>query len=70
MSYEGEFLSMIKKLLHPYWRLLAHTLVMCVARNKGGLEQLSRRLTSTMVALTLNWYSTILNISLKNCWEI
>ena len=55
MSYEGEYPPMVKRLLHPYWRLLAHTLVMCVAGNKGGSDQLSRKLTSAMVALTMGW---------------
>lgn len=52
MIYDGGYPPMVNKQLNPYLRLLAHTLVMCVAGNKGGSDQLSGKLT---FALTINW---------------
>lgn len=37
ISYEVDYPLTVKKLLHPYWRLLAHTLVMCIAGTKVDL---------------------------------
>ncbi|MFS7947839.1 hypothetical protein Hanom_Chr06g00552901 [Helianthus anomalus] len=42
MSYEGVTPPpTIKKLLHPYWRLLAHIYLVCISGNKSGLEKLT-----------------------------
>ncbi|MFS7964524.1 hypothetical protein Hanom_Chr08g00751361 [Helianthus anomalus] len=47
MSYEGAAPPpTIKKLLHPYWRLLAHTYMVCISGNKSGLDKMTLKQTS------------------------
>ncbi|KAF5759007.1 hypothetical protein HanRHA438_Chr16g0748451 [Helianthus annuus] len=42
MSYEGAVPPpTIKKLLHPYWRFLAHIYLVCISGNKSGLDKLT-----------------------------
>ncbi|KAL8205540.1 hypothetical protein R6Q57_009091 [Mikania cordata] len=53
MGYEGSFPPTEKKLLHPYWRYLAHVLTQCLSGRKGGYDILNLSMTSCMVALTL-----------------
>ncbi|KAJ0645390.1 hypothetical protein HanOQP8_Chr16g0623381 [Helianthus annuus] len=56
MSYEGAIPPpTIKKLLHPYWRLLAHIYLVCVNGNKSGLDKLTLKQTSAVVSLVEGW---------------
>ncbi|KAF5782954.1 hypothetical protein HanXRQr2_Chr11g0502301 [Helianthus annuus] len=41
LSYEGTYPSLMKKFVHPYWRLLMHMFLMCMTKNRGGTDQLS-----------------------------
>ncbi|KAL8226806.1 hypothetical protein R6Q57_016638 [Mikania cordata] len=69
MSYEGEYPPTLKKLLHPYWRLLAHVLQMCIGGNKGGTYVLNKELSWALVALTLGWrynFSKMIFEEMKN----
>ncbi|MFS7962844.1 hypothetical protein Hanom_Chr08g00731311 [Helianthus anomalus] len=53
MSYEGGYPTVLKKLFPPYWRLLVHMFLQCIAENKGGFDQLNKTQTSALVALML-----------------
>ncbi|KAJ0874103.1 hypothetical protein HanPSC8_Chr11g0460171 [Helianthus annuus] len=55
MSYEGGYPTVLKKLFPPYWRLLIHFFLQCVAENKGGWDQLNKTQTSAVVALVNEW---------------
>ncbi|MFS7967209.1 hypothetical protein Hanom_Chr09g00783101 [Helianthus anomalus] len=55
MSYEGSYPTVLKKLFPPYWRLLVHFLLQCIAENKGGFDQLNKTQTSAIVALVNGW---------------
>ncbi|KAJ0636661.1 hypothetical protein HanOQP8_Chr17g0664561 [Helianthus annuus] len=55
MSYEGGYPVVLKKLFPPYWRLLVHFFLQCVAENKGGWDQLNKTQTSAVVALVNEW---------------
>ncbi|MFS7913759.1 hypothetical protein Hanom_Chr02g00145451 [Helianthus anomalus] len=35
MSYKGSYPPTTKKLLHPYWRFLAHVYLVCISGNKS-----------------------------------
>ncbi|KAF5782870.1 hypothetical protein HanRHA438_Chr11g0514031 [Helianthus annuus] len=41
MSYEGSYPPTTKKLLHPYWRFLAHVYLVCISGNKSGIDTLT-----------------------------
>ncbi|MFS7962124.1 hypothetical protein Hanom_Chr08g00722971 [Helianthus anomalus] len=52
MSYEGAVPPpTIKKLLHPYWRFLAHIYLVCISGNKSGLDKLTLKQTSALVSV-------------------
>ncbi|KAF5774611.1 hypothetical protein HanRHA438_Chr13g0612921 [Helianthus annuus] len=55
MSYEGGYPTVLNKLFPPYWRLLVHFFLQCVAENKGGWDQLNKTQTSAVVALVNEW---------------
>ncbi|KAJ0788166.1 hypothetical protein HanPI659440_Chr05g0188501 [Helianthus annuus] len=56
MSYEGACPPpTIKKLLHPYWRFLAHIYLVCISGNKSGLDKLTLKQTSGVVSLVEGW---------------
>ncbi|MFS7903620.1 hypothetical protein Hanom_Chr01g00026191 [Helianthus anomalus] len=55
MSYEGGYPTVLKKLFPPYWRLLVHMFLQCIAENKGGFDQLNKTQTSALVALVNGW---------------
>ncbi|MFS7936962.1 hypothetical protein Hanom_Chr05g00421911 [Helianthus anomalus] len=56
MSYEGATPPpTIKKLLHPYWRMLAHVYLVCISGNKSGLDKLTLKQTSAVVSLVEGW---------------
>ncbi|KAJ0948254.1 hypothetical protein HanRHA438_Chr01g0025071 [Helianthus annuus] len=55
MSYEGGYPTFLKKLFPPYWRLLVHFFLQCIAENKGGFDQLNKTQTSAIVALVNEW---------------
>ncbi|KAL8265785.1 hypothetical protein R6Q59_003129 [Mikania micrantha] len=53
MGHEGVYPPIEKKLLHPYWRYLAHIVTQCLSGRKGGYDMLNQTLSSCMVALAL-----------------
>ncbi|KAL8211273.1 hypothetical protein R6Q57_005710 [Mikania cordata] len=53
MGHEGVYPPTEKKLLHPYWRYLAHAVTQCLSGRKGGYDVLNQTLSSCMVALAL-----------------
>ncbi|MFS7919999.1 hypothetical protein Hanom_Chr03g00219161 [Helianthus anomalus] len=55
MSYKGDYPTVLKKLFPPYWRLLVHFFLQCIAKNKGGFDQLNKTQTSAIVALVNGW---------------
>ncbi|KAF5807011.1 hypothetical protein HanRHA438_Chr05g0237861 [Helianthus annuus] len=56
VSYEGACPPpMIKKLLHLYWRFLAHVYLVCISGNKSGLDKLTLSQTSGVVSLVEGW---------------
>ncbi|KAM0012166.1 hypothetical protein Hdeb2414_s0055g00756201 [Helianthus debilis subsp. tardiflorus] len=56
MSYEGAVPPpTIKKLLHPYWRLLGHIYLVCISGNKSGLDKLTLNQTSAVVLVVEGW---------------
>ncbi|KAJ0804560.1 hypothetical protein HanPI659440_Chr02g0039421 [Helianthus annuus] len=55
MSYERGYPTVLKKLFPPYWRLLVHFVLQCIAENKGGWDQLNETQTSAVVALVNEW---------------
>ncbi|KAF5762326.1 hypothetical protein HanXRQr2_Chr16g0775421 [Helianthus annuus] len=56
MSYEGACPPpTIKKLLHPYWRFLAHIYLVCISGNRSGLDKLTLKQTSGVVSVVEGW---------------
>ncbi|MFS8002874.1 hypothetical protein Hanom_Chr13g01207211 [Helianthus anomalus] len=55
MSYEGSYPLTTKKLLHPYWRFLAHVYLICISGNKSGIDALTIRQTSGVGSLIEGW---------------
>ncbi|KAJ0788963.1 hypothetical protein HanPI659440_Chr05g0198011 [Helianthus annuus] len=55
VSYEGSYPPTTKKLLHPYWRFLAHVYLVCISGNKSGIDTLTIRQTSGVVSLFEGW---------------
>ncbi|KAD5960631.1 hypothetical protein E3N88_12103 [Mikania micrantha] len=53
MGHEGKYPPTEKKLLHPYWRYLAHVVTRCLSGRKGGYDVLNQTLSSCLVALAL-----------------
>ncbi|KAL8205676.1 hypothetical protein R6Q57_009227 [Mikania cordata] len=53
MRHEDLYPPTEKKLLHPYWRSLAHIVTQCLSRRKGGYDILNQTLSSCMVAIIL-----------------
>ncbi|MFS7964890.1 hypothetical protein Hanom_Chr08g00755681 [Helianthus anomalus] len=51
MSCEGGYPTVLNKLFPPYWRLLVHFFLQCIAEYKGGFDQLNKTHTSAIVAL-------------------
>ncbi|KAF5789073.1 hypothetical protein HanXRQr2_Chr09g0366561 [Helianthus annuus] len=54
-GYEGGYPTVLKKLFPPYWRLLVHFFLQCIAENKGGWDQMNKTKTSAVVALVNGW---------------
>ncbi|KAJ0715485.1 hypothetical protein HanPI659440_Chr13g0501691 [Helianthus annuus] len=54
LSYEGKYPSLVKKFVHPYWRLLVHMFILCMTENRGGTDQLSITQSATFVCLITN----------------
>ncbi|KAJ0795665.1 hypothetical protein HanPI659440_Chr04g0153081 [Helianthus annuus] len=54
LSYEGKYPSLVKKFLHPYWRLLAHMFILCMTENRGGTDQLNITQYVAFVSLITN----------------
>ncbi|KAL8233857.1 hypothetical protein R6Q59_019957 [Mikania micrantha] len=53
MGHEGAYPPTEKKLLHPYWRYLAHVVTQCLSGRKGGYDVLNQTLSSCLVALAV-----------------
>ncbi|KAL8216035.1 hypothetical protein R6Q57_022872 [Mikania cordata] len=53
MGHEGAYPHTEKKLLHPYWRYLAHIVTQCLSGRKEGYDVLNQTLSSCLVALAL-----------------
>ncbi|MFS7954097.1 hypothetical protein Hanom_Chr07g00626311 [Helianthus anomalus] len=72
MSYGGNYLTVLKKLFPPYWRLLVHFFLQCIAENKGGFDQLNKTQTCAIVALVNEWgfnFSAFIFDSMKKMLE-
>ncbi|KAM0040098.1 hypothetical protein Hdeb2414_s0012g00389821 [Helianthus debilis subsp. tardiflorus] len=55
MSNEGSCPPIMKKLMHPYWRFLAHVYLVCISGNKSGIYKLTLRQTSGVMSLVAGW---------------
>ncbi|MFS7937307.1 hypothetical protein Hanom_Chr05g00426071 [Helianthus anomalus] len=44
-----------EKLLHRYWRFLAHVYLVCISGNKSGIDKLTLRQTSGVMSLIKGW---------------
>ncbi|KAL8216000.1 hypothetical protein R6Q57_022837 [Mikania cordata] len=53
MGYEVLYPPTEKKLLHPYWRYLAHVVTQCLSGRKGGYDVLNQTVSSCLVAIAL-----------------
>ncbi|KAM0048945.1 hypothetical protein Hdeb2414_s0008g00280231 [Helianthus debilis subsp. tardiflorus] len=54
LSYEGKYPSLVKKFVHPYWRLLVHMFILCMTENRGGTDQLNITQSAALVCLITN----------------
>ncbi|KAF5813507.1 hypothetical protein HanRHA438_Chr03g0110341 [Helianthus annuus] len=54
LIYEGTYPSLMKKFVHPYWRLLVHMFILCMTENRGGTDQLSITQSAAFVCLITN----------------
>ncbi|MFS7916879.1 hypothetical protein Hanom_Chr03g00182551 [Helianthus anomalus] len=54
LSYEGKYPSLVKKFVHPYWRLLVHMFIICMTENRGGTDQLNITQSAALVCLITN----------------
>ncbi|MFS7930583.1 hypothetical protein Hanom_Chr04g00345971 [Helianthus anomalus] len=56
LSYEGKYPSLVKKFVHPYWRLLVHMFIIFMTENRGGTDQLNITESAALVCLITNQY--------------
>ncbi|KAJ0808447.1 hypothetical protein HanPI659440_Chr01g0003451 [Helianthus annuus] len=54
LSYEGKFPPLVKKFVHPYWRLLLHMFLLCMTENRGGIYQLNTTQTAALICVITN----------------
>ena len=54
LSYEERYPPLVKKLLHPYWRLLCHIFLVCLCSNKGGTDKLNKDQGPVIEAALIN----------------
>ncbi|KAJ0587465.1 hypothetical protein HanIR_Chr04g0163511 [Helianthus annuus] len=54
LSYEGKFPPLIKKFVHPYWRLLLHMFLVCMTENRGGIDQLNTTQSAALICVITN----------------
>ncbi|MFS7978080.1 hypothetical protein Hanom_Chr10g00911421 [Helianthus anomalus] len=54
LSYEGKYPSLVKKFVHPYWRLLGHMFILCMTEKRGGTDQLKITRSAAFVCLITN----------------
>ncbi|KAJ0480128.1 hypothetical protein HanIR_Chr13g0627961 [Helianthus annuus] len=54
LSYEGRFPPLVKKFVHPYWRLLLHMFLLCMTENRGGIDQLNTTQTAALICVITN----------------
>ncbi|KAL8265745.1 hypothetical protein R6Q59_003089 [Mikania micrantha] len=53
MGYKGLYPPTKKKLLHPYWRYLAHVVTQHLSGRKGGYDVLNQTLSSCTIAIAV-----------------
>ncbi|KAM0071333.1 hypothetical protein Hdeb2414_s0001g00023881 [Helianthus debilis subsp. tardiflorus] len=54
LSYEGRYPPLVKKFVHPYWRLLLHMFLLCISENRGGTDQLNSTQAAALVCVITN----------------
>ncbi|KAF5818050.1 hypothetical protein HanXRQr2_Chr02g0060301 [Helianthus annuus] len=54
LSYEGKFPPLVKKFVHPYWRLLLHMFLLCMTENRGGIDQLNITQSAALICVITN----------------
>ncbi|KAJ0800227.1 hypothetical protein HanPI659440_Chr03g0100601 [Helianthus annuus] len=54
LSYEGKYPSLVKKFVHPYWRLLVHMFILCMTENRGDTYQLNITQSAGLTCLITN----------------
>lgn len=54
MGYDGVSPPAIKKLLPPYWHVLAHSFVICISGRKSGADEISLLNIGAIVALAMD----------------
>ncbi|KAJ0958118.1 hypothetical protein HanPSC8_Chr01g0035431 [Helianthus annuus] len=54
LSYEGKFPPLVKKFVHPYWRLLLHMFLLCMTENRGGIDQLNITQSAALMFVITN----------------
>ncbi|MFS7994584.1 hypothetical protein Hanom_Chr12g01107751 [Helianthus anomalus] len=54
LSYEGKYPPLVKKVVHPYWRLLLHMFLLCISENRGGTDQLNSTQAAALVCVITN----------------
>ncbi|KAF5786373.1 hypothetical protein HanXRQr2_Chr10g0440171 [Helianthus annuus] len=54
LSYKGKYPPLVKKFVHPYWRLLLHMFTLCMTENRGGTNQLNITQSAALVCVITN----------------
>ncbi|MFS8007224.1 hypothetical protein Hanom_Chr14g01258461 [Helianthus anomalus] len=54
LSYEGKHQPLVKKFVHPYWRLLLHMFILCMTENRGGTDQLNSTQAAALACVITN----------------
>ncbi|MFS7918675.1 hypothetical protein Hanom_Chr03g00203931 [Helianthus anomalus] len=54
LSYKGRYPPLVKKFVHPYWRLLLHMFLLCISENRGGTDQLNSTQTAALICVITN----------------
>ncbi|KAF5805080.1 hypothetical protein HanXRQr2_Chr05g0204861 [Helianthus annuus] len=54
LTYEGTYPPLLKKFVHPYWRLLMHMFIICMTENREGTDQLNITQYAAFISLITN----------------
>ncbi|KAM0044296.1 hypothetical protein Hdeb2414_s0010g00351511 [Helianthus debilis subsp. tardiflorus] len=54
LNYEGKYPPLVKKFVHPYWRLLLHMFLLCITENRGGTDQLNITQAAALACVITN----------------